>query len=291
MTADLHRAMGSLMTNLKGAVAAEKGVRLMYIPCDKDYNICTIKESVVAFTTHAKACEACKKYKWPGMVSLGPRKWKSFQTQFSPVMVDCNITIRGEGTRNWSNIGPNGREAIKFIPGPLRRCLTKLVGERGCLGICGICLAAAVCAPLGEFQNGLFTVGAFTTAGLISPILQILVFFISASLAYRKSILSVSVILMVCAVAFTWVEAFGLFDPEVWCVAIDGINLRTLGSTKTDSPEYARQLEVAKEVAENFERSRRGVSYAGQDVSEIKARARLATATAARIRKEITNLS
>ena len=53
-----------------------------YVPVAEDHSFVEAEEEVVfAFSDLTRARTVCMHYKWPGLLELGPKKWKNFNIQ------------------------------------------------------------------------------------------------------------------------------------------------------------------------------------------------------------------
>ena len=228
---------------------------IMYIPCDEDCQPAMVDGKkgnandakrvayAVAFSSYDRAMRACVARGWQGMVACGPQKWKSFTKQFR-VLVDSEAILALKVGETKSTSTSQGWAA--------RIQRDKLMSALLGLALCSI--------PWLYFRHiflGSLTLFAFVLASLFSPILQLAVAFGSTIVASASGSEAMFGTIFTCGFAFTWVEVFGIFEPDVWCVSIDGISLRTLGPTRRDSPEHIAELEKAKAIAMRLEVQRK----------------------------------
>jgi hypothetical protein len=172
------------------------------------------KGVTVAFSDVTKAKLACINEKWPGLLELGPTKWKSFliQEDARPKTIIKNPT-------NLSS-----RSAAKSIFSVSKRTTYLFVG---------LLLLVLVWFALNDRFIGPISLLLLLVGKLISPLLQIcfsFTMFIS-TLLFLDATYCISSILTF-TISFTAIEMYNIFDDDIFVLNIDHISLREMADNK-----------------------------------------------------------
>lgn len=164
---------------------------------------------MVAFSDINVARAACEKYGWPGLLELGPRKWKSL-----------NIQQTARPRKLLKN--PN-RFSRKAHFGICRQA------ERPIMLAVGITVLFSAWYTFNEMICGPLMLAAFLISRVVSPLLQFCVSF----LVFCFSMFLVGInggisALLTWSLVFSSVEVYEVFAPKVYIINIDHINLRDM---------------------------------------------------------------
>ena len=177
---------------------------------DEEIDFIEVDKGVtVAFDDIKRAKLACANEGWPGLLELGPKKWKSFLVQRD---------ARPE------QILKNPTQLCKPIAKPRCQPSKRTINAFGFLA-----LLVLAWFTLGDNFVGPITLCLTLLGKIVSPILQFLLFFIM----FVCSLVFVGVghctsCLITFALTFTAMEIYNMFDDDVFIINIDHMALRKL---------------------------------------------------------------
>ena len=182
-----------------------------YVPVAEDHSFVEAEEEVVfAFSDLTRARTVCMHYKWPGLLELGPKKWKNFNIQkhARPRIIRKNPVHIRTGLASPNVCEPSNQ--------------TKMV-------LVGLLLLMIMWLTFKDRAGGPILLIIFLVSRLISPVLQFLSSFVYIIyLLFFASLQSCMSAILTWAFAFTALEVYTVFAPPVFVVNIDRINLRDL---------------------------------------------------------------
>lgn len=182
-----------------------------YVPVAEDHSFVETDEGVVfAFNNLNRARAVCSHRGWPGLLELGPRKWKSFNRQ--------NLVRPHVLRKNPTDVKMSSNSSLIFESSKQ----TKLM-------LIGILLLLIIWHTFNDMIGGPIVLILFLISRLVSPLLQFAMSFtyIICLLLFGSFKSGLSSILT-WAFVFTAVEVYLVFAPSVFVVNIDHINLRDL---------------------------------------------------------------
>ena len=168
------------------------------------------KGVTVAFSDITKAKLACINKKWPGLLELGPKKWKSFliQEDARPKTIIKNP------------INLSSRSPAKSIFAVSKRTTYLFVG---------LLLLVILWFALNDHFIGPVSLLLVLIGRLISPLLQICFSFTMFlfTLLFLDAAYCISSILTF-TISFTAIEMYNIFDDDIFVLNIDHISLREM---------------------------------------------------------------
>ena len=179
---------------------------------NEDFDFVEVEEdTMVAFSDINVARAACEEYGWPGLLELGPRKWKSLNIQ--------------QMARPRKLLKNPGRYSTSTKP----HFSTCRQAERPMILTLGTIVLFSVWYTFNEMVCGPFMLVAFLISRIVSPLFQFFVSFLVFCLStFLVGINGGISVLLTWSLAFSSVEVYEVFAPKVYIVNIDHINLRDM---------------------------------------------------------------